>query len=62
MTEQAIAILWDWAHQNSKEQQGEFASYLQKLMAEYYTPKQMTITGKMLERIIENYETENAKI
>lgn len=62
MTQQAIAILWEWAYQNSKKQQGDFASYLQRLMAEYYTPKQMTINGKMMERIIENYEAENAKI
>ena len=58
MSQQAIVILMDWATQNTLEAQEKFSIYLEKLIAEHYGPKQVYITGRTMEAIIENYETE----
>jgi hypothetical protein len=61
MTQQAVVTLMDWATQNNVTAQEEFSVYLSELIADYYTPKEIPITGRVMEAIIENWETEDKK-
>jgi hypothetical protein len=60
MTQQALVTFFYAASEMSLEEQAEFAQYLEKLLDEHYHPKEITITGKVAEAILENWEQEKA--
>ena len=61
MTRQAVELLYEFAGHHDLQVQREFAQYLEEVMAEHYTPKNILITGRTMEAIMENFEEQRGK-
>lgn len=61
MTQQATVILLDAATHMSIKEQEDFSVYFSQLLAEHYHPKQIPVTGRVMEAILENFEEEQKK-
>lgn len=59
MTQEAVVTLMSWGADSSHATQEKFSVYLAKQLADYYQPKNITITGKTMESMIEDWVLEN---